>query len=464
MPKMTCSDAARSLPPHPSRLFVEVTSRCNLRCPMCVKQSGSQRTPDGDMAPEIFEALAPTFPKLDALILNGIGEPLLHPGLETCIRAAKQAMPEGSWVGFQSNGHLLDPARGRSLLEAGLDRIFLSVDATSPELFHTVRGGGSLGHVERALKALDTAQKDHPGAHLEVGAEFVLMRDNMTELPALVTWLAARGVTRLIVSHILPFGPAMADQPVFGINTESAELFYKEWSDRAQQAGLDLSQYFEVLWKYRKSPEELRLVAFVNAMAAKARQDDIPFHIGNILAGEDLSRAEAVLHEAESVAADVGLRLVLPALRPINDRACFGVRLGGMFVTWDGKVAPCHFLWRNFSCHLYGRKKEVLHRFFGDLHQDAALAIWNSPAYAAFRADVLDHRYPHCPSCNVYPCEDIDSIDFEYDCYGEPVPCGDCLWSMGLLQCMGQEDEADELKNHTPLPDLAVAPKACPHR
>ena len=169
MSKMTVSDVARSLPPHPSRLFVEVTSRCNLRCPMCVKQSGSQRTPDGDMTPEIFEALAPTFPKLDALILNGIGEPLLHPSLETYIRTAKRAMPEGSWVGFQSNGHLLDTARGRSLLAAGLDRIFLSVDATSPELFHTVRGGGSLGHVERALLALKTAQKDHPGAHLGSG-------------------------------------------------------------------------------------------------------------------------------------------------------------------------------------------------------------------------------------------------------------------------------------------------------
>jgi putative metalloenzyme radical SAM/SPASM domain maturase len=433
---------------HPSRLFVEVTSRCNLRCPMCVKQSGLEDALEGDMASETFEALSPAFPHLQALILNGIGEPLMHPRLEECIRAGKRSMPAGSWVGFQTNGHLLDKARGISLLEAGLDRIFLSVDATSPELFRTVRGGGSLGHIERALDALSAAKNVHPGARLEVGAEFVIMRDNMRELPAIVAWLAARGVTRLIVSHILPFGAALADQPVFGINTESAEHFYKEWSARARQEGIDLTQYFKVLWKYTKSAEEFRLVEFVKKMSAQALQIDIPFHIGNLMSGEDLSLAESVFHKAEAAAADVGLRLILPSLRPLGDNTCFGVKQGGAFIAWDGRVSPCHFLWRSFSCHLYGRKKQVSHRFFGDVSRNSMMEIWNNPAYKAFRTDVLRRRYPHCPGCNVYPCEDIDKADFEFDCYGETVPCGDCLWSMGLLQCMGQEDEGDELKNH----------------
>ena len=55
-------------------------------------------------------------------------------------------MPAGSWVGFQTNGHLLTKTRGISLIEAGLDRLFLSVDSTSPDQFRTVREGGTLGH------------------------------------------------------------------------------------------------------------------------------------------------------------------------------------------------------------------------------------------------------------------------------------------------------------------------------
>jgi len=447
----TSSCAERALLDHPSRLFVEVTSRCNLRCPMCVKQSGIGDVREGDMLPETYEALEPAFPYLQALVLNGIGEPLMHPRLEEFIRAGKRSLPDGSWIGFQTNGHLLDKTRGISLIEAGLDRIFLSVDSTSPEQFRAVRGGGNLGHVERALDALSAAKKAHPGAVLEVGAEFVVMRDNMRELPTIVAWLAKRGVTRLIVSHILPFDAAMADQPVFGVNTEPAERFYRGWSAKARQEGLDLRQYFNVLWKYKKTPEELRIVELVNAMSAQACQKDIPFHIGNLLSGQDLTLAESVFRKAEAVASEVGLRLILPSLRPRSDHTCFGVKQGGAFIAWDGRVAPCHFLWRSFSCYLHGRQKQVAHRFFGDVSRESMMEIWNRPVFREFRADVLRRRYPHCPGCNLYPCDDIDSIDFEYDCYGEPVPCGDCVWSMGLLQCMGQEDEDGELKNNDPI-------------
>jgi putative metalloenzyme radical SAM/SPASM domain maturase len=406
---------------------------------MCVKQSGIGEVAEGDMSAETFAALAPAFPRLQALVLNGVGEPLLHPRLEACIRAGKRAMPAGSWVGFQTNGHLLDKARGLALIEAGLDRIFLSVDSTSPERFKAFRAGGSLGHVERALDALAAAKREHPGRALEVGAEFVIMRDNMRELPSLVSWLAARGATRLVVSHLLPFGAALADQPIFGNTAESSKLFYEEWAARARHERIDLTQYFNVLWKYDKSPEEARIVAFVNAMAARAVQDDIPLHIGNLLAGEDLSAAAAAFREAEAVAANVGLCLALPPLRPLGDNTCFGVKQGGAFIAWDGRVSPCHFLWRNFRCRFYGREKQVAHKVFGALSRNSMMEIWNDPAYKTFRADVLRRRYPHCPGCNVYPCEDIDKIDFENDCYGETVPCGDCLWSMGLLQCMGQE-------------------------
>lgn len=432
--------AAAALLDHPSRLFVEVTSRCNLRCPMCVKQSAGGHAPDGDMSRETFAALEPAFPRLDALILNGIGEPLMHPRLEEFIRAGKRAMPAGSWVGFQTNGHLLDKDRALALMDAGLDMIFLSVDAAAPERFETVRKGGVLGHVARALDALARAQKDVADAKLEVGAEFVIMRENMHELPAVVSWLGERGVTRLVVSHILPFAAAMADQPVFGINSPDAVRFYRQWAKMARQDRIDLGRYFEVLWKYDKSPEESRIVAFVKAMAAAASQADIPFHVGNLMAGEDLSQAREVFRQARAVAAAVGVRLNLPALTPLSDHVCLGVKRGGAFIAWDGKVSPCHFLWRDSHCHFYGRKKEVAHRVFGEIPRNTLAEVWNSPAYAAFRADVVRRRYPHCPGCNVYPCEDIDRADFENDCYGETVPCGDCLWSMGLLQCLGQED------------------------
>ena len=63
----------------PSTLHVEATTRCNLRCRMCVKHTDGGGIAEGDLSPQVFEALLPVLPVVDRLLLNGIGEPLLHP-------------------------------------------------------------------------------------------------------------------------------------------------------------------------------------------------------------------------------------------------------------------------------------------------------------------------------------------------------------------------------------------------
>lgn len=66
-------------------------------------------------------------------------------------------MSEGGWIGFQTNGLLLDYDRALSLVKAGADRICLSIDAVSPEAFKRLREGGELSAVEKAFAALRQA-------------------------------------------------------------------------------------------------------------------------------------------------------------------------------------------------------------------------------------------------------------------------------------------------------------------
>ncbi|MCX5828080.1 MAG: radical SAM protein, partial [Deltaproteobacteria bacterium] len=72
---------APALKPYPTKLFVELTTRCNLQCPMCLKQRHDAEFLEGDISTDIFMTLLPALPTLEALVLNGIGEPLLHPRL-----------------------------------------------------------------------------------------------------------------------------------------------------------------------------------------------------------------------------------------------------------------------------------------------------------------------------------------------------------------------------------------------
>src|SRR4051812_5510610 len=109
-------NALPALRGYPSKLFVETTSRCNMNCVMCAKQNQGSIIADGDLSLGTFTALKDAFPRLDALVLNGIGEPLLNSHLEQFIAQAKKWMPAGSWVGFQSNGLLLNNLRAIALV------------------------------------------------------------------------------------------------------------------------------------------------------------------------------------------------------------------------------------------------------------------------------------------------------------------------------------------------------------
>src|SRR5512143_1246443 len=99
----SCSAPQPAFRKHPSKLFVETTTRCNFQCRACVKQSDGNEILEGDMSMASFMALSPAFPHIESLVLNGIGEPLLHPLLDEFIKIAKSSMPSGSWVGFQTN-------------------------------------------------------------------------------------------------------------------------------------------------------------------------------------------------------------------------------------------------------------------------------------------------------------------------------------------------------------------------
>ncbi len=424
---------------NPSKLFIELTTRCNLSCQMCVKQSWGNGVIDGDMSRETFLALSPAFSHAEAVILNGIGESLLHPELEDFIRIAKSLMPAGSWVGFQSNGLLLDERRAISLLEAGLDKICLSLDAICPDTFRKLREGGEVDDLDRAFVAIQRAKNKVPDSTLQVGVEFVVMRDNIHQLPDVLRWSASRGADFALVSHLLPYDAEHVSHAAYDSNTDEAIELFLPWKRKAEKEGLDISNYFYLCFcKYVRTPEEQRVVDFVAEMMEEARSEDIFLHVKNLLAMDEaeVTKVKEIFATAQSVADETGLQLKLPGVSPSADRRCDFIESGGAFVSWDGTVHPCYFLWHRFVCHFSGRKKYVAPKEFGKVATKGIQDIWNDEAFLSFRDEVLRHEYPVCSNCNLIPCEYIYAEEFEQDCYTNTIPCGDCFWCMGLFNCL----------------------------
>lgn len=85
-----------------SRVYIEITSRCNLNCAFC---SSAGRTGQ-DMDPAFFASLLPQVKQLtDFIYLHVQGEPLLHPSLEEIMDICDK---ERMQVQLVTNGTLLN--------------------------------------------------------------------------------------------------------------------------------------------------------------------------------------------------------------------------------------------------------------------------------------------------------------------------------------------------------------------
>ncbi len=113
------------LPYFPSRLWIEVTSHCNLRCPLC---------PNRDLPPEkkgfldfdLFkEVVDQSAGRVGDLYLFHRGEPLLHPRLAEMIAYAdRRGIPSR----IHTNATLLTPSLSGKLLDSGLQWLSFSFD------------------------------------------------------------------------------------------------------------------------------------------------------------------------------------------------------------------------------------------------------------------------------------------------------------------------------------------------
>lgn len=440
-PKQNDTEAGSSiaaLRDAPTKLFVETTTRCNLSCFMCVKQNRGSEVCEGDFSPELFTRLENALPRLEALILNGIGEPLLNPHLESFIRRAKKLMPSTGWVGFQSNGLLMTHLRATSLVDAGLDKVCISIDAIAPEQFRTLREGGDVDGVDMALSALRNARTLCNRPEVEIGIEFVAMHSNIQALPETLEWAASRGASFAIVTHVLPYDELHAHEAVFCNVSDQALALYNSWRRRAIQAGIDIQRYSHVRWKYARTKDEQAIVDMVEAMKADAEQQEILLDMKKLLQLEHqrLDEISEIFAAAEAVASRTGLDLRMPGIALKEQRKCSFVEEGSAFVSWNGDISPCYFLWHRYECFASGWNQTVKPRIFGNLAQQDMLNIWNNPEFTSFRRDVLAYDYPSCASCGLAPCDYVQTDEFQQDCHIRNVPCGSCLWCTGVFQCL----------------------------
>lgn len=126
----------------PTKLHIELTNKCNLKCVMCPRSYMKREKGMMDFA-TFKKIVDESRGKLEFTYLHLFGESLLHPDLFKMIEYCKDA---GIFTGLATNATILDEIKSQKIIDSGLDFLVISFDGTSKETYEMIRRGGSFEH------------------------------------------------------------------------------------------------------------------------------------------------------------------------------------------------------------------------------------------------------------------------------------------------------------------------------
>lgn len=201
------------LQPNARKLYLEITTRCNLQCCTCVRNVWAE--PTQDMGKATFERVLAglrDMPNLREVVFGGYGEPFAHPHVFDYLAAVKDMELK---VTISTNGTLFDQEQIERLVRLGVDVVNFSLDGTDPDTYADVRQGADLRTVLDNIELLNRIKAQWGTSFPRVGIEFVALERNVAELSRLPDLARRVRANRVILTHVLPHTPQMAAETLY---------------------------------------------------------------------------------------------------------------------------------------------------------------------------------------------------------------------------------------------------------
>lgn len=172
----------------PVHLDFELIDACNQKCLMCprndsnlvensqVKVNTKQRMSFDTFCRIIDEATAKGTKSIN---IGAFAEPLIHPDLICMLKYAHEHGIIDSLL--ITNGVLLNSRISKEILESGLTRLYVSVDAFNPETYRKIRGSGFDKVKENLLRFIQLREQVKNGGLPWIRVSFVDMPQNAAE-------------------------------------------------------------------------------------------------------------------------------------------------------------------------------------------------------------------------------------------------------------------------------------------
>jgi radical SAM protein with 4Fe4S-binding SPASM domain len=168
---------------YPVSISFEPTTSCNLRCPECPSGLREFTRPTGMLQKDFFrETIDDISRELLYLIFYFQGEPYLNRDFLDMVRYAHD---KGIYTATSTNAHYLTSENARKTVESGLDRLIISIDGTTQDVYQQYRVGGKLDKVIEGAKNIVHWKKQLNSKTPFVFFQFLVVRPNEHQIEAI---------------------------------------------------------------------------------------------------------------------------------------------------------------------------------------------------------------------------------------------------------------------------------------
>ena len=160
----------------PVSISFEPTTSCNLRCPECPSGLRAFTRPTGMLQKDFFsDTIEQLSKELLYLIFYFQGEPYLNPDFLEMVKYASQ---KGIYTATSTNAHYLNDNNAKRTVESGLDRLIISIDGTTQEVYEQYRVGGKLEKVLEGARNVVKWKKELKSKTPFVFFQFLVVKPN----------------------------------------------------------------------------------------------------------------------------------------------------------------------------------------------------------------------------------------------------------------------------------------------
>jgi radical SAM protein with 4Fe4S-binding SPASM domain len=160
----------------PVSISFEPTTSCNLKCPECPSGLRQFTRPRGMLKRDFFtKTIDDIYKDILYLIFYFQGEPYLN---KNFLEMVSYASSKGLYTATSTNAHFLTDEMAKKTVESGLDRLIISLDGTTQEVYQQYRREGNIEKVIEGARNIVKWKKELKSKTPFIFFQFLVVKPN----------------------------------------------------------------------------------------------------------------------------------------------------------------------------------------------------------------------------------------------------------------------------------------------